>query len=258
MELQILHQSLLPTYLSVIPKGLQETFQGLKDSELSSPGFSFYRSVASVYSSKIEGEDIELDSFIKHRRDSIPFQPNYTKKVDDLYDAYQFAQENPLDEDNVKAAHERLSRHLLASSWQGRYRSQRMYVTMEDGRIEYVAAPPNIVEQEMRFLFSDISQLKKTLMSEEEAFYFASMIHLVFVKIHPWNDGNGRTARLLEKWFLSVMLGEKAWFLQSERMYYERHTDYYRNLRRLGLEYGELDYDRALPFLLMLPDCLKT
>ena len=42
------------------------------------------------------------------------------------------------------------------------------------------------------------------------------MIHLVFVKIHPWNDGNGRSARLMEKWFLAQKLDEKAWFIESE------------------------------------------
>ncbi|MBL0098191.1 MAG: Fic family protein [Bacteroidetes bacterium] len=35
------------------------------------------------------------------------------------------------------------------------------------------------------------------------------MIHLVFVKIHPLNDGNGRSARLIEKWFLAQKLGKK-------------------------------------------------
>ena len=57
----------------------------------------------------------------------------------------------------------------------------------------------------------------------EETFYFASMIHLMFVKIHPWNDGNGRSARLIEKWFLAQKLGEKAWYIQSEKNYYQNH-----------------------------------
>ncbi|WP_315823448.1 hypothetical protein [Paraflavitalea speifideaquila] len=56
-------------------------------------GLVFYTSVASVYSSKIEGESIELDSYIKHKRFHIEFQPDYTCKIDDLYLAYQFASE---------------------------------------------------------------------------------------------------------------------------------------------------------------------
>jgi Fic family protein len=95
-------------------------------------------------------------------------------------------------------------------------------------------------------------------MSIEETFFFAAMAHLIFVKIHPWNDGNGRSARLIEKWFLAQKLGEKAWFLQSEKYYYKNHQLYYKNLRLLGLEYQELDYSKALPFLLMLLQSLSN
>jgi Fic family protein len=96
--------------------------------------------------------------------------------------------------------------------------------------------------------------LLQSALSIEEVFFFASMIHLVFVKIHPWNDDNGRIARLIEKWFLAQRLGKKAWFVQSEKHYYQQHQLYYNNIRLLGLEYPELDYSKALPFLLMLPD----
>lgn len=67
---------------------------------------------------------------------------------------------------------------------------------------------------------------------------------------------NGRTGRLLEKWFLGQKLGVKAWFLQSEKQYYQQHQTYYNNLRALGLEYPSLDYNKALPFLLMLPNSI--
>jgi Fic family protein len=77
------------------------------------------------------------------------------------------------------------------------------------------------------------------------------------VKIHPFNDGNGKTARLLEKWFLSTILGENAWYIGSEHYYYNNLQAYYHNLRRVGLLYEELDYEKAIPFLLMLPSCLK-
>ena len=257
-HLQIIPNTLLATYLQQAPKGLQQAFDALQDAEISGEGFSFYTSVSAVFSSKIEGEDMELDSYIKHKKFGVKFLPDYTKKIDDLYDAYTFAKTNELNKKNISAAHKLLSKHLLAKQYQGRLRTQNMYVTTSDGRIEYIAASPYEVEQEMDKFYADIALCLKQDLSIEEAFFYASMIHLVFVKIHPWSDGNGRTARLLEKWFLAQKLGEKAWFLQSEKMYYQHHQTYYKNIRLLGLEYPALDYAQALPFLLMLPHSLFT
>lgn len=76
---------------------------------------------------------------------------------------------------------------------------------------------------------------------------------LLRLKIHPFDDGNGRCARLLEKWFLAEKLGAKAWLIQSGKNYYMQHRTYYTNIRLLGLEYDTLDYSAALPFLRMLP-----
>lgn len=232
---------------------MQSAFDNLKDAELSTTNFSFYTSVASVFSSKIEGENIELDSYIKHKRDGIPFLLDYTKKIDDLYSAYLFAQGNELIEKNISEAHKLLSRHILIESARGKLRTQNMYVASEDGRIEYVAASPYEVKAEMQKFYTDLDRLLKKKLSIEEVFYFASMIHLVFVKIHPWNDGNGRCARLIEKWFLAQKLGPKAWYMQSEKYYYNHHSEYYKNIRMLGLEYQELTYTQAMPFLQMLP-----
>ena len=258
MNLQLIPTDLLQDYLRNLPAGLQEAVDRLQDAELSTPNFSFYTSVASVFSSKIEGEAIELDSYLKHKRDGIAFQPDYTKKIDDLYEAYEFAQVNPLYELCMKAAHRLLSKNLVASAWQGNYRAQNTYVNTEDGKIEYLAPLAQHVKSEMEKLFIDILNLMQTDLSIEELFYFAAMIHLVFVKIHPWNDGNGRSARLIEKWFLAEKLGHKAWFIQSEKMYYLNHQGYYQNIRALGLEYEHLDYSKAMPFLEMLPKALIT
>ena len=51
-------------------------------------------------------------------------------------------------------------------------------------------------------------------------------------------------------------LGEKAWFIQSEKFYYKNVNEYYKNLARLGLYYEELNYEKSIPFLLMLPSSL--
>ncbi|TDG35781.1 hypothetical protein EZJ43_12235 [Pedobacter changchengzhani] len=252
-QLKIIPVELLDSYCAKVDYDLKLKFENLHDAEISTSEFSFYTSVASVYSSKIEGEDIELDSYIKHKKFGIDFLPDYTKKIDDLYSAYNFAKLNTPNSDNLNNCHKLLTRHILSQSFQGKLRNSNMYVSTPNGRIEYVAISPFKLSDEIQNLYGDLEILLKVELTTQQAFFFASMIHLVFVKIHPFNDGNGRMARLIEKWFLAQKLGEKAWFLQSEKMYYENHQIYYRNLRALGLEYEELDYKNAMDFLLMLP-----
>lgn len=255
-NLTILPTSLLPDYRLRVATDLAALFAQLEDAELSTHTFSFYTSVASVFSSKIEGEDIELDAYVKHKRFGLAFQPDYTKKIDDLYEAYTFAKTHLLNESNIAEAHKILSRHIVATPQQGKIRTQNVYVSTPDGRIEYVAAEPFAVESEMQKLYADIAVLLEQELDIVEVFFFAALIHVVFVKIHPWSDGNGRSGRLIEKWFLAQKLGDKAWFVQSEKNYYQQHQTYYNHLRVLGLEYPALDYGKALPFLLMLPESL--
>jgi len=257
-KLKIIPAELLKQYLLKVNKGLVSSFGKLQDAEISTKNFSFYTSVSSVFSSKIEGEEIELDSYIKHKKFGIEFLPDYTKKIDDLYTAYTFAKSNALNKKNIEKAHQLLSKHIVAKHYQGKIRKSNMYVATPDGKIEYVAATPFEVEKEMKNFYADIDVLIASKLTIQEVFFFASFIHLVFVKIHPFNDGNGRTGRLLEKWFLAQKLGKKAWFVDSERYYYKQHQNYYNNLRALGLEYQELDYNKALPFLLMLPKSVTT
>jgi Fic family protein len=256
-NLQILPVYIFEKYGNTADTSLINSFSLLNDSELSVEHFNFYVSVSAVFSSRIEGEAIELDSYIKHRRMGVKYQPDYTRKIDDLYDAYIFAQQNKLNFPNLLKAHAQLTKHILHPSQQGVLRTGNMYVITTDGKIEYVAATPEILQTEIEKFYTDLSELTEADLSFHEVFFFASLLHLVFVKIHPFEDGNGRTARLLEKWFLAEKLGERAWFLESERYYYQQHQTYYSNIRRLGLEYISLDYNKAIPFLNMLPQSIR-
>jgi Fic family protein len=253
---KILPIGILGAYSASIGEALLKRYEQLEDSELSVDTFSFYTSVAAVYSSKIEGEDIELDSYVKHKRFGIEFLPDYTRKIDDLYNAYQFAKTARCNKENIIKAHQILTKHILPEHRQGKIRNGNMYVTTPDGKIEYVAAAPFAVPAELEKFYQDLNQLIDMSLSLQEVFFFASLLHLVFVKIHPFDDGNGRTSRLIEKWFLAQKLGDKAWLIQSEKNYYSNHQTYYNNIRLLGLEYDTLNYSKALPFLNMLPQSL--
>ncbi|WP_121812707.1 Fic family protein [Mucilaginibacter kameinonensis] len=254
LAFEILPIDLLDDYLRQAPQTLLQSFEQLADSELSKGSFSFYTSVSAVFSSKIEGVDIELDSFTKHKMLGVQFLPKYIQKADDLYEAYQFAKKAKLNYHSVQEAHRLLTKHILKEARRGQLRAGNMPVTAADGKDEYITCSPGLIKEKLEMLFSDITLLLKTKLTATEVFFCAAMLHLVFVKIHPFEDGNGRMARLLEKWFIAEKLGPKAWFLQSEKYYYDHHRDYYHNIRLLGLEYDLLDYSAALPFLLMLPD----
>jgi len=219
--------------------------------------FSFYTSVSSVYSSKIEGEHIEADSYLKHKFLNVQYEADYTKKADDLFAAYEFSQQRKLNKKNVLKAHSILSKNLLSPNQRGIIRINPMFVLNENDRIEYVACEPEKVKPEWNKLFKDIKQLKKSDLSITETFYYASFIHLVFLKIHPLQDGNGRTARLLEKWFLREKLGNKAISIELEKNYYSNKLKYYENIRIIGLDYKTLNYDHSIEFLLMTINSLK-
>jgi len=251
VKLKILTDTLLKEFVLLTKDFSLSILKEQEKTKLPVDYFQFYKSISSVYSSKIEGEDIDFDSYFKHKFLNVQFKPNYTRKADDLYLAYEFIESNTLNLENVQKAHSLLSSNLLPSTQQGLIRRNPMLIFNNKDQIEYVAAPATILETELEKLFFDVDFLLNEELTVQEVFYFASLIHLVFVKIHPFQDGNGRTARLIEKWFLYEKLGKLATSVQLEKNYYKNLEHYYLNIKILGLEYEELNYERALSFLLM-------
>ena len=216
-----------------------------------------YQTQASaVYSSNIEGNSIDLNSFMNYKlsRDK-PKPQKELQEIEDLISAYEFAQAAVLNEKNLLKVHKMLSRKLVISSLRGKYRNDKVGVFGESGLV-YLAVEAQFVGGIMQAFLSEIVALTAQKLTEADAFYFAALIHLRFAHIHPFRDGNGRTARLLEKWFLAQMLGANFWKISSEKYYKEHQAEYYKNIN-LGVNFYELDYSKCLPFLAMLPNCLR-
>ncbi|MDR3257010.1 MAG: Fic family protein [Endomicrobium sp.] len=209
---------------------------------------------AAVYSSNIEGNSLDLNSFMNYELHNKKNENKEVKEIENLIKAYDFAKDNNLNEKNFLKCHQMLSETLLIKSKRGEYRNEKIGVFSKQGLV-YLAIEPEFVVKEMIALFDDILELLNKKLTESEVFYCASFIHLKFVHIHPFSDGNGRIARLLEKWFLSEKLGQNFWQIESEKYYKEYRNDYYQNIN-LGVNYYELNYDKCISFLMMLPKSL--
>ncbi len=110
---------------------------------------------------------------MKHRFLNVKYETDYTKKADDLYEAYAFMYANTLIQQNLMAAHKLLSKNLLNESQRGVIRSNTMFVVNENDRIEYVACDSVHVKSELNKLFNDIEILLSSELTIVEIFYFA-------------------------------------------------------------------------------------
>lgn len=210
---------------------------------------SFLIESYSVFSSNIEWNTLDLNSFMNAKMNKVKTRD--VEEIQSLVEAYKFAQNNKLNEENFLKVHYLLSSTILTESRRWTYRNDKIWVFWKHWLI-YLAIEAEFVIWKMKDLFKDIELLLKKELSHKEVFYYTSMIHLIFVHIHPFTDWNGRTARLLEKWFLASKLWKDFWKLESERYYKDNKDLYYKNIN-LWVNYYELNYDKCLNFLLMLP-----
>ncbi len=223
-----------------------------------SKDFEYYILASSLYSSKIEGNTLDVNSFFRQRIDKETLKNKDVQEIENLAKAYQLAATLTPNKLNFLKAHGLLAKTLLPAKERGKTRTYQVGIRdAETMKPVYMAVEPKFVNAELHKLFADISILLKRKLSYKEVFYYASMIHLWIAAIHPFEDGNGRAARLLEKWFLVSKLGEAAWSIQSEKYYWDHRPEYYQNIA-LGFNYYALHWDRCIPFLLMLSEALKV
>lgn len=253
---ELCRRQLLPTYIAqyggFLGKYIRGRFHAARDENIR---LDFLLDAAAVYSSNIEGNTLNLSNFLNSRMSPRKHRPKEAQEIEDLVSAYAFARGKDLSEKHALRAHGMLSRDFVARSRQGKYRQEPVGVFSERG-LEYMAVEPVYVAQEMRELFGIIEELLEEKHLPAESFFWGSWIHLIIALIHPFSDGNGRTARLCEKWFLGSKLGERGFAVPSEECYWKMRPSYYRALK-LGVNYWEADIGKALSFFTLLPEALR-
>lgn len=99
----------------------------------------------------------------------------------------QLAQGKEIAEDTIRELH-RLFYFAIDSERAGQYRQEQVFISGS----EHKPPSPLQVPKKMTALFRQAPRQRKKL----HAVSFAAWLHLQLVSIHPFIDGNGRTARL--------------------------------------------------------------
>ena len=86
------------------------------------PSLEFSTEVAAVYSSQIEGNTIDLNTYLRSKAPGaeIRSKSKERKEIDALVDAYTFAQSHAPAEKNLLAVHDMLAAPLLPKASRGR------------------------------------------------------------------------------------------------------------------------------------------
>lgn len=100
----------------------------------------------------------------------------------------ELANNKTFTEENIKLLH-RLFYEKIDSEKAGKYRTSQVIITGSSVELP----KPEVLDEKMREFLSQLPKLKAELHPVE----YAAMVHIIFVNIHPFTDGNGRVARLL-------------------------------------------------------------
>ena len=143
------------------------------------------------------------------------------QEVLNAYKAYEMINDlNPYSINDLKKAHGVMTDKIVDLS--GVFRTGNEGVFDENGSCIHVCPPPEQVDNLMNQLFNWMQKNK----DEIHPLILSSIFHYEFVFIHPFSDGNGRTARL---WQNVLLTNWKRFFeyLPIESQIKKYQEDYY-------------------------------
>lgn len=253
---QIISNNLLKDFDKKVKASVENCFKELTEKDFTVQDFKNYMVAGAVASSQIEGSTLDLNSFYQSKENKK--NTKEVAEIENLLKAYQYAKRYSLNQKGLLKCHEILAATFtnITKKQKGKYRQTMVGIRGWQGLV-YLAVEPQFVQQEMNKLFADTETLMSQSLTLKQTLYYAACIHFMFAKIHPFADGNGRAARLLEKWFLAEKLGTAVWGIPTEKFYYDNRQAYYTSLN-VGVNYYETleRLDKTLPFLTLLPQAV--
>lgn len=169
---------------------------------------------------------------------------NY-KKALDLIDQREKSK-NPLTEKDILAIHKTLTKGLLDSGRSGVWRKNPVYIENQLGEKLYDAVKASQVSTEIANLLSWINEKSYGI----HPVIAAAIVHIQFVSIHPFADGNGRTARILTMLYLGLRDYDFRKALVLDSYYSSDKASYYKALHGVqGSTYAKAERADLTPWI---------
>ena len=199
----------------------------------------------SVYSStSIEGNPLPLTDVKRilkntpeHARDSEKEVLNYNKALVELNESVR-AGKISLDTRWVMEIQKMVTSGLIARYQWGQVRQEPVFVNDPRSR-KTIYLPPD--HQEVPLLLQDLFDFLEEKKDGVDPLILAGVFHKQFVIIHPFIDGNGRTARLATKVLLAKMGLDTFNLFSFENYYNSNVTRYFEEVGLVGNYYDVRD-----------------
>jgi len=188
------------------------------------------RDVSTYASTSIEGNPLPLTD-VKRILKQAPEQIrdterevlNYNQALERL-ETIDRRRRNHLDEGLLMEIHRLVMNNLLPKDKCGRYRYEPVFVNdPRSGQTVYWPPDHQDVPQLMKELFDFVANER----GATDSLIVAGLFHKRFALIHPFIDGNGRTARLATKVLLAGMGVDTFNLFSFERFYNDSVTKYF-------------------------------
>lgn len=148
--------------------------------------------------------------------------------------------------DDILKLHQIITDRLLDSTRSGKIRRRPVYIEDEQHQIIYTAVDAPRVKNELIGLLNWIKDNQFVL----HPVIIGAVIHFHLAAIHPFSDGNGRTARAATALYLALAHYDNDGTLTLDTYYASDRPSYYAILRRLnGENYASSQQADLTPWL---------